>query len=49
MMKTKVDVTLRLDWKLDVSLFNLVIYNKCDVFMIPFIIFVWHGLFYSGI
>jgi hypothetical protein len=49
MMKAKIVVKLGLDLKLHVSLFNLGIYNKCDVFMIPFTILLWHGLFYLGI
>jgi hypothetical protein len=49
MMKAKVVATLGLDLKLGVSLFNLGICNKCDVFMIPLIILLWHGLFYLGI
>jgi hypothetical protein len=49
MMKAKEATTLRLDLKLGMSLFNLVIYNKCDVFMIPFTILLWHDLFYLGI
>jgi hypothetical protein len=49
MMKAKEATTLKLDLKSSVSFFNLVICNKCDVFMIPFTILLWHGLFYLGI